>query len=133
VTVGKVSTMKLTEGGVDLGLDINSNAPKIPVDTDAAVTNRFAVGEQFVDLLPQHESGPYLRQGSVIRTDRTSIPLSPDTVLTNFDKLVSSVHPQSLRTVVDETYNAFAGAGSDLQRLLDSAGSLTTTATQYLP
>jgi phospholipid/cholesterol/gamma-HCH transport system substrate-binding protein len=133
VAVGKVATMTLTDSGVDLGLDIDSGAPDIPADTEAAVANRSAVGEQFVDLLPQHENGPYLHDGSIIRTDRTSIPLAPDTVLSNLDKLVSSVHPQSLRTVVDETYDAFAGAGPELQQLLDSTGSLTATAQQYLP
>jgi phospholipid/cholesterol/gamma-HCH transport system substrate-binding protein len=133
VAIGRVATMTLTGRGVDLGLDIDADAPKIPADTHAAVSNRSAVGEQFVDLLPQNENGPYLEDGSVIRTDRTSIPLSPDTVLSNLDKLVSSVHPESLRTVVDETYTAFADAGPDVQKLLDSADSLTTTAIQYLP
>ncbi|MEC3973944.1 MlaD family protein [Amycolatopsis sp. H20-H5] len=133
VAVGRVASLTLTEHGVDVGLDIDPGAPPIPADTQAAVANRSAVGEQYVDLRPQHENGPYLAGGSVIRTDRTSIPLSPDTVLSNLDKLVSSVHPDSLRMVVDETYDAFAGAGPDLRKLLDSTGSLTVTATQYLP
>src|ERR1700716_1667071 len=81
VAVGKVASMTLTARGVDLGLDIASGAPPIPADTYAAVSNRSAVGEQYGDLLPQHENGPYLQAGSVIRTDKTSIPLAPDTVL----------------------------------------------------
>ncbi|WP_410654546.1 MCE family protein [Amycolatopsis sp. lyj-112] len=133
VAVGKVASMTLTEHGVDVGLDIDSGAPKIPADTKAAVANRSAVGEQYVDLLPLHENGPYLAEGSVITRDRTSIPLGPDTVLSNLDNLVSSVRPESLKTVVDETYEAFANAGPDLRQLLDSTGSLTATATQYLP
>ncbi len=133
VAVGKVASMTLTEHGVDLGLDIDSGAPQIPADTRAAVANRSAVGEQYVDLLPMHENGPYLTEGSVITRDRTSLPLSPETVLSNLDKLVSSVRPESLKTVVDETYEAFANAGPDLRELLNSTGSLTATATQYLP
>lgn len=133
VAVGKVASMTLTEHGVDLGLDIDSGAPKIPADTKAAVANRSAVGEQYVDLLPLHENGPFLAEGSVITRDKTSIPLGPETVLSNLDNLVSSVRPESLKTVVDETYEAFANAGPDLRQLLDSTGSLTATATQYLP
>ncbi|GAA4528405.1 MCE family protein [Amycolatopsis samaneae] len=133
VTVGRVTSMKLTDHGVDVGLDIDKGGPKIPADTRAQVSNRSAVGEQFVDLLPQHDTGPYLAEGGVIEQNRTSIPLGPDTVLSNLDKLVAGVHPDSLRTVVDETYTAFAGAGPDLQRLLDSSGSLTTAAMRYLP
>ncbi|MFD9891130.1 MCE family protein [Amycolatopsis sp. NPDC059027] len=133
VTVGRVTSMKLTDHGVDVAMDLDKGGPKIPADTRAQVSNRSAVGEQFVDLLPQHDTGPYLADGAVIDQGRTSIPLAPDTVLSNLDKLVAGVHPDSLRTVVDETYTAFAGAGPDLQRLLDSSGSLTTAAMQYLP
>jgi phospholipid/cholesterol/gamma-HCH transport system substrate-binding protein len=128
-----VDAMHLTDQGVAVDLDIDSGAPPIPADTEAVVADRSAVGEQYVDLRPNHESGPYLHDGSVITTDRTAIPISPDTVLTDLDKLVSSVDPNSLRTVVDQTYDAFAGAGPDLQQLLDSADSFTATATQNLP
>jgi phospholipid/cholesterol/gamma-HCH transport system substrate-binding protein len=133
VAVGRVRTMVVTPKGVDVGLDIDKGVPDIPADTLAAVSDRSAVGEQFVDLLPQHENGPYLQDGSIITTDKTSLPVSPDTVLGSLDKLASSVHPQSLRTVVDETYDAFAGTGPALGQLLDSTGSLTATATQFLP
>ena len=133
VAVGRVAAMDLTENGVEVSLDIDSDAPPIPADTEAAVANRSAVGEQYVDLLPPDEEGPFLEDGSVIGPGRTSIPLSPDTVLSGLDGLVSSVDPQSLRTVVDETHDAFAGAGPDLAQLLDTAESFTTTASEHLP
>ncbi|WP_199433347.1 MCE family protein [Qaidamihabitans albus] len=133
VAVGKVAEMNLTERGVELTLDIDSDSPPIPADTGAVVANRSAVGEQYVDLVPEHENGPYLSEGSVIEQQRTSIPLSPDTVLSNLDRLVTSVDTESLRTVVDETYEAFADAGPDLGELLDTAGSFTETATENLP
>ncbi|TKG66717.1 MCE family protein [Prauserella endophytica] len=133
VAVGRVVAMNLTEHGVELTLDVESGAEPIPADTEARVSNRSAVGEQYVDLVPRHQNGPYLEDGSVITQERTSIPLAPDTVLANLDKLVASVDPGSLRTVVDETYDAFAGAGPELQQLLDAAGSFTATATENLP
>ncbi|GHF05751.1 ABC transporter substrate-binding protein [Amycolatopsis deserti] len=132
VAVGRVTKLHLTGEGVAVDLDITSDE-KIPADTEAVVATRSAVGEQYVDLRPKHEDGPYLANGSVITSDRTAIPLSPDTVLANLDRLVSSVDTQSLKTVVDETYNAFAGSGHDLQQLLDTANSFTTTATENLP
>ncbi|MDQ0380052.1 MCE family protein [Amycolatopsis thermophila] len=132
VAVGRVSKLHLTGQGVSVDLDISSGE-KIPADTEAVVATRSAVGEQYVDLRPRHQDGPYLENGSVITSDRTAIPLSPDTVLANLDQLVSSVDTQSLRTVVDETYRAFAGSGQDLQQLLDTANSVTTTATENLP
>ncbi|PRX46473.1 phospholipid/cholesterol/gamma-HCH transport system substrate-binding protein [Prauserella shujinwangii] len=133
VAVGKVADLRLSEEGVDVVLDISDDAPPIPAGTTASVANRSAVGEQYVDLAPENDAGPYLEHGSVIPRERTSLPLAPDTVLTNLDQLVSSVDTGSLRTVVDETYEAFAGSGPELSRLLDAADSLTATATEHLP
>ncbi|WP_409182092.1 MCE family protein [Amycolatopsis sp. VS8301801F10] len=133
VTVGRVGAMTLTPHGIDVRLDIDSGGPDIPSALHAQVANRSAVGEQFVDLLPDRESGPYLEDGAVIAQDRTSLPATPDSVLTHLDGLVASVHPESLKTVVDETYDAFAGSGPQLQKLLDSTSSLTATAAQYVP
>ncbi|WP_158882622.1 MCE family protein [Amycolatopsis anabasis] len=133
VAVGKVSAMHLNADGVAVDLDLDSGGPDIPADTAAVVGNRSAVGEQYVDLRPSHEGGPFLENGSVIRQDKTAIPLAPDTVLSSLDKLVSSVDPNSLRTVVDEAYLAFNGTGPDLRKLLDTAGSFTRTATENLP
>ncbi|GAA1021403.1 MULTISPECIES: MlaD family protein [Amycolatopsis] len=133
VTVGRVGAMTLTPQGIDVRLDIDSGGPDIPSALHAQVANRSAVGEQFVDLLPDRESGPYLEDGAVITQDRTSLPATPDSVLTHLDGLVASVHPESLKTVVDETYDAFAGSGPQLQKLLDSTSSLTATAAQYVP
>ncbi|GAA3530201.1 MCE family protein [Amycolatopsis ultiminotia] len=133
VTVGRVADLKLTGHGIDVALDLDSGGPDIPADLHAQVANRSAVGEQFVDLLPDRESGPYLADGAVIRQDRTSLPASPDSVLSHLDNLAASVDPQSLKTVVDETYDAFAGTGPQMQKLLDSTGSLTAKASQYVP
>lgn len=133
VTVGNVRTLNLTDGGVDVRLDIGEDAPPIPADTRAVVANRSAVGEQYVDLRPEHQNGPYLADGAVIQQDRTGVPLSPDTVLSSLDRLVSSVHTRSLNTIVDEAYLAFADTGTDLRVLLDTAHSFTVTARANMP
>ena len=41
----------------------------IPSDVVAVVANRSAIGEQYVDLQPQNDTGPYLRDGSTIERD----------------------------------------------------------------
>ncbi|MCS7475393.1 MCE family protein [Umezawaea endophytica] len=133
VTVGRVTELRLTDWGVEVDLDVEPSAPPIPASTRALVANRSAIGEQYVELEPDDENGPFLGQGSVIPLDRTAIPPSPESVLANLDALVTSVPIESLRTVVDELDTAFSGAGEPLQRLLDSADSLTGTAIDHLP
>ncbi|MET0135021.1 MAG: MlaD family protein, partial [Kibdelosporangium sp.] len=133
VQVGRVGDIRLTERGLEVDLNITPDAPRIPTDLEAVVANRSAVGEQFVDLQPKDESGPYLSGSSVITADRAKTPLSTDTVLRDLDDLAVSVPTDSLRTVVDELDRAFAGTGPDLQVLIDSAGNFTTAAREHLP
>lgn len=131
--VGRVGEMRLTRDGIQVDLNIDPDAPEIPADLDAVVANRSAVGEQYVDLRPRGDSGPYLTADSVIAADRTITPVSTDTVIRDLDSLASSVPTDSLRTVVDELDKAFAGTGDDLQVLLDSTRDFTRLATEHLP
>ncbi|MFJ9783923.1 MCE family protein [Amycolatopsis sp. NPDC101161] len=131
--IGRVGDMRLTPTGLEADLNIDPSAPQVPADLDAVVANRSAVGEQYVDLKPKADKGPYLASGSVIPASKTTTPVSTDRLIGDLDSLAASVPVDSLRTVVDESYDAFRGTGGDLQKLLDTARSFTTTAQQYLP
>lgn len=133
VTVGRVNQLKLSSAGVQAVLTIDASAPSIPASAKAVVANRSAVGEQYIDLEPADDKGPYLREGSSIPQDRTTLPPSPDEVLSNLDSLVRSVPSDKLKVVVDELDKAFAGTGPDLQKLLDASSDLTADAAKYLP
>lgn len=133
VAVGQVTALRLSRDGVTAELTINDSAPPIPGDTRAAVADRSAIGEQTVDLRPEHTNGPYLRDGSVIPRERTALPPRPSDVLTNVDKLVAGVPTESLRTVVGELGVGFANTGPALRQLIDGAGAFTRTATEHLP
>jgi phospholipid/cholesterol/gamma-HCH transport system substrate-binding protein len=131
--IGRVGDLRLTKSGLEADLNIDPSAPQVPADLDAVVANRSAVGEQYVDLRPKGEKGPYLAAGSVIPASKTTTPVSTDRLIGDLDTLAASVPTDALRTVVDESYNAFQGTGGDLQQLLDTARSFTNTAQQYLP
>ncbi|ALG11877.1 MCE family protein [Kibdelosporangium phytohabitans] len=133
VAIGRVGELHLADQGIEVDLRIDDGAPPVPVDVEAVVTNRSAVGEQYVDLRPRRDAQPYLADGSVIETKQTKLPLPTETVLLNLDRLVESVPTDALRTVVDELHEATRGAGPDLQALLDSTASFTKLATTHLP
>ena len=133
VPVGRVEVLTLTPDGVAVELIIKQDAAPIPSSLTAVVANRSAVGEQYVDLRPDTDQGPFLEQGSVIPLDRTSVPLPVEDLLTSADGLVRSAPLDSLRTVVGELGQAFTGKGGDLQRLLDQGNLLTDAATRTLP
>jgi virulence factor Mce-like protein len=133
VAVGRVSDMKLIDDGVRVVLTMKPGADKIPADTKAVVATRSAVGEQYVLLQPEDDKGPYLKDGSIIPKNRTSIPVPVEQLLLNMDKLVGSLDQENLRIVVNELGQAFAGSGDDLGRLIDNGNLLLARAEQSLP
>ena len=128
VRIGQVKELVLTDDGVDILLDIDNEFGGIPADARALVGNRSAVGEQYVELQPQSDRGPFLKDDSQIARDRTQTPIQTDTLLTHLDETVRSVDQDDLRTVTSEFGLAFKDAGRDLQTILDSSNSFITTA-----
>ncbi|MFI6638233.1 MCE family protein [Streptomyces sp. NPDC050504] len=133
VSVGRVGPIELTEEGVVAELRIKDSAPDIPDELTAVVANLSAVGEQYVDLRPVRDEGPYLGNGSVIEQQYTQVPAPVTKVLTGINDLAASVDLGALRTVVEELGTAFAGRGEDLQLLLDSGSDFVQAADKALP
>jgi phospholipid/cholesterol/gamma-HCH transport system substrate-binding protein len=133
VSVGRVGPLTITPGGVEAQLDIRRDAPAIPADVDAAVHNLSAIGEQYVDLRPASDGGPYLEDGSVIPVGRTSTPVPVEKLVVSLDDFVRSVPLGSLRTVVDELGDAFSDTALPLQKLLDTTNAFTDDAVDALP
>jgi phospholipid/cholesterol/gamma-HCH transport system substrate-binding protein len=124
VQVGKVTGVELTDTGAEATLRLDTS-PKIPADLQAEVLSVSAVGEQYVDLRPRTDSGPYLQDGSVIAMDDTTIPQAVGPMLDQVSSLVDSIPEGRISDLLDESYKAFNGAGYDFQSLLDSASKVT--------
>jgi phospholipid/cholesterol/gamma-HCH transport system substrate-binding protein len=120
VQIGQVGKLRLTDGGVDVVLDIDKDYDRIPADTLAVVGNRSAVGEQYVELQPQTDSAPYLGDGSEIARDETRTPIPTQKLLGDISDTVGSVDQRALSATVDELGQAFGGTGKDLQRIIDT-------------
>ncbi|WAL69430.1 MlaD family protein [Amycolatopsis cynarae] len=133
VPIGRVGPLHLTGSGIEAELRIDAGAPPVPADLDAVVTNRSAVGEQYLDLRPRRSGAPYLTGGSVIAQARSALPLPNEQLVVDLDRLVSSVPREDLRTVVDELYQATRDTGPSLQALLDATTSFTREAADHLP
>ncbi len=132
VGIGQVEGMKLTDKGVDVLLSIDKSSEKIPEDSLALVGNKSAVGEQYVELQPQSDDGPYLKDGSEIETPETEIPVSTTEILTNLSNLVRSVPQGDLRTVVSEFGAAFKDTGPDIGQIIDTQSAFIETADENI-
>lgn len=132
VKVGQIKQLRLRSEGVEAQIDIERSAPPIPVDTEAVVANRSAVGEQYIDLRPRSSKGPFLAEEPdgerVIRERDTRTPLPVQDLITRVNDLAASVPTESLRTLVDELDAGLSGTGGDLGRLLDTASEFTDAA-----
>jgi phospholipid/cholesterol/gamma-HCH transport system substrate-binding protein len=135
VGVGKVGQLHLLNDGVRVDLQLNNcGHPAIPkTGTVAFVSDRSAVGEQYVNLVPKTDAGPFLEAGDALHMGAAQLPVPTQVLLTNLDLLARSVDTANLTTAIDELAKAFSGRGPDLQRLLDSSDELLTAAEQNLP
>lgn len=123
VEVGKVTDVRPTRDGATVTMSLKTS-PKIPADLEATVRSVSAVGEQYVDLAPRSDDGPYLVDGSVITGDESSIPQAVGPMLEQMSALVESIPKGSLSGLLDESFNALNGTGQDLGALFDSSARL---------
>lgn len=124
VQVGKVSELELTPRGPRAKLSLQTS-PKIPADLSAEVRSVSAVGEQYVDLRPRSDNGPYLGEGSVIRAVDVTVPEKVGPMLDQMSALLGSIPEDRIADLLDETSQAFGGADFDLGSLIDSSATLS--------
>ena len=118
VQVGRVGDMTLTDRHVRIELIIEAGN-RIPRDgTSARVLFKSAVGEQFIDLLPDHETGPFFASGDTIPVERTSIPIQIEDLLRNLDAVLRSIDPQALGSLINELGAGLTGHGDDLKNVI---------------
>ncbi|MEV4241460.1 MlaD family protein [Nocardia sp. NPDC050408] len=127
VEVGRVAGIDLEGDLVRVRMQLR-NDYRIPASAGAAIKSMSAIGEQYVDLIPSDDKGPYLRDGSAIPRSKTSVPIPTARVLDQTQTLLKSVSTDSLRTAIDETFQAVNGTGPALATLIDSSADLLALA-----
>ncbi|CAJ1586962.1 MlaD family protein [[Mycobacterium] wendilense] len=127
VEVGKVTEVDLTGDRVTATLSLQTR-PRIPERLVAEVRSMSAVGEQYVELRPDQDAPPYLRDGSVIPVQNSRIPQPVGPMLDEVSELVGSIPKDRMAALLDESARGLDGAGFDLGSLLDSASTLAEDA-----
>ncbi|MEZ0362725.1 MCE family protein [Mycobacterium sp. pUA109] len=127
VQVGQVTSVRPTRDGARAVLSLHAT-PHIPADVRAEVHSMSAVGEQYVNLIPRGDGPPFLRDGAIIARANTTVPQQIGPVLDQLSALLKTIPQDQLSTLLDESFNAFNGAGDDLSSLLDSASRVADSA-----
>ena len=123
VQVGKVTAVRATRAGAEATLSL-ATSPKIPADLQASVLSVSAVGEQYVDLLPRTDSGPFLQDGSVIPAKNTTVPQAVGPMLDQVSALVDSIPEDKISELLDETFLGLNGSGDELATLLEGTSTV---------
>lgn len=113
VEIGTVQSIKLDgwEARVEMCIDPGE---QIPEDVVAVVRTTSLLGEKFIDLQAQSEGPPFLEDGAILETDRTSKATELEEV---FAKLAGVLGTGNL-----EQINRFTSAQANILR--DHAGEL---------
>ncbi|OMC31200.1 virulence factor Mce [Mycobacterium sp. GA-1841] len=122
--IGKVIAIRPTAPGATAQLSLQSS-PRIPANLQAQVRSVSAIGEQYVELRPRTDVGPYLRDGSVIAARDTTIPQQVGPMLDQLGALLGSIPKDPLTQLLNETSRGLEGADYDLGSLFDSASRVT--------
>jgi phospholipid/cholesterol/gamma-HCH transport system substrate-binding protein len=118
VQVGRVGEMTLTKEAVRIEMQIESGF-KIPKEgTRARVLFKSAVGEQFIDILPERDEGPFFQKGDVIPVSMTSIPIQIEDLLRELDAVLVSIDPKALGQLIHELGTGLKDRGEDLREII---------------
>lgn len=123
VQMGKVTDVRATRAGAEATLSL-ATSPKIPADLQANVLSVSAVGEQYVDLQPRTDSGPYLRNGAVIAAEDTTVPQAVGPMLDSVSALLETIPKEKLSKLLDESFKGLNGSADDLGALFESSSTV---------
>lgn len=130
VKIGKVSGMLLTRQGVRLKLTLDDNA-KVPVNSQIMVSDLTAIGEQYVNFVPQNANPPYAGNGHIFTGSAADLPVSTDDLLLTLNSFVNSVNTQDLTTAVSELGTMFQNNADALGTIIDQGSKFLQTAQQH--
>ncbi|MFD3426234.1 MCE family protein [Nocardia fluminea] len=132
VRVGRVGDVRIAGDGIAAVAEIEEGT-RIPVGGTVAVARLSAAGEQYLDFRPETDTGPYLRDGSVIARADTGVPVQVQSVLANMSGLVSGLNPERLNVIVNELDKALAGGPDGLRNMISGISRAMAGLNDLLP
>ena len=135
VKVGKITAIEPQGTKARLTLAVNRGIP-IPADAKAVIVASNLVGARYVQLAPAYgadgDSGrPTMRDGAVIDTDRTAVPVEWDEIKTQLSRLATDLGPtsgvsgSSVGRFIDSAATAMDGNGDKLRETIKQLSDLS--------
>jgi phospholipid/cholesterol/gamma-HCH transport system substrate-binding protein len=127
VPIGNVSNLALVPNGVRVTMVIQPGT-SVPGDVAARVQRANPLGEQQLDLVPQHGgTAPQLPDGATIPTATDPVPPAVGDVVDAANRLFNTIPTQDLATLIHETAVALNGRSQDLRTIIESIDTFSQT------
>lgn len=125
VKVGTIDSIVPEGTQTKMTLKIDRDVP-VPADAKAVVVAQNLVAARYVQLTPAYRNGagPKMRDGAVIPSDRTAVPVEWDEVKTQLTRLATELGPKSgvsgtsVSRFIDSAANALDGNGAKLRQTI---------------
>jgi phospholipid/cholesterol/gamma-HCH transport system substrate-binding protein len=125
VRVGKIDSITPEGTQTKMTLKVDHDV-SIPADAKAVIVAQNLVAARYVQLTPAYRKGggPTMRDGAVIPSDRTAVPVEWDEVKTQLMRLATELGPKtgvsgtSVSRFIDSAANALDGNGAKLRETL---------------
>lgn len=131
VQIGRVERLDLTPSGVNAVVNVESTA-RIPQSSAVRVSGLSPAGEQYIDFIPDTQTGPFLADGAVIGKDNATIPVSLAELLANADGALAQADTEKLELIRRELSLSEAGPRK-LADIVDGGTFLLSTLDSVLP
>lgn len=124
VNVGKVESVTPVGGQVRVVASIDAKVP-LPATATAAIVPLSLIGERTLTFSPAWRPGmPRLARGTVLRTDRTRVPVEVNDALKSFGKLLDNFDPVKADTALGNAAGSLDGNGTAFNQAFQETGRL---------
>jgi len=121
VDVGTVRSVSLVPDGARITMTLRPGT-RVPGDVAARVVIANALGEQEVQLVPQHGgTAAPLRSGAVVPAAPDSTPADVGTVVAEATRLLQAIPPGALDAVLHDVAVALDGQGANLRTIAEAS------------
>lgn len=127
VEVGKVSSVKLIDGGSKVKVDFTVDR-SLPLfeGTTASIRYLNLIGDRYLDL-KRGDSDKRLPAGGTIPVERTEPALDLDALIGGFRPVFRALDPDKINNIAQSIVTIFQGQGGTINDILDQTASLTAT------
>lgn len=133
VEIGDVKNIQVTPRTVEVTVSLDKQH-KINRNATFAALGLSAAGEQYVDIVPNTDAGPYLKGGDVVESGQTEVTVPFSTVLESSLELISQIDTDKLSGALDELTIALNDdQPNQLKSIFNSGGTLFAQLYKVMP